>query len=131
MVNVAVYLATPLYIAKSSRYPLNPAAIVIALPPEVNPLKSPKYNDIFKDPDRFGAEPKLLPACALALSLEVLPFIPSIKNITSLGTDVFTDYELSMSYNNQVELDDVTIDEDEIESIIKAVIEEHVDINEN
>ena len=54
-----------------------------------------------------------------------------VKNITSLGTDVFTDYELSMSYNNQVELDDVTIDEDEIESIIKAVIEEHVDINEN
>lgn len=54
-----------------------------------------------------------------------------VKNITSLGTDLVSSYELSMSYNHEVELDDVTIDEDEIESIIKAVIEEHVDINED
>lgn len=54
-----------------------------------------------------------------------------VKNITSLGTDVFTDYELSMSYNNQVELDDVTIDESEVEDIIKNVIEEYIVIDEN
>lgn len=52
-----------------------------------------------------------------------------VKNLRALGTDLVSSYELSM-YNNEVCLDDVEIDESEVEDIIKAVIEDNIDINE-
>jgi hypothetical protein len=54
-----------------------------------------------------------------------------VKNLSALGTDILSSYELSMGYHNQVELDDVQIDESEIEDIIKSVIENELDINED
>jgi hypothetical protein len=54
-----------------------------------------------------------------------------VKNLSALGTDLVRSYELSMGYHNQVELDDLELDESEIEDIIKSVIENELDINED
>jgi hypothetical protein len=52
-----------------------------------------------------------------------------VKNINSLGTDLVNSYELSM-YHNEVQLEDIEIDESEIESIVKAVIEDNLEVYE-
>ena len=54
-----------------------------------------------------------------------------VKNLSAMGTDILRSYELSMGYHNQVELDDLELDESEIEDIIKSVIENELDINED
>jgi len=53
-----------------------------------------------------------------------------VKNLKALGTDLVSSYELSM-YNNEVCLDDVEIDESEVEDIIKAVIEDNLEVYED
>lgn len=54
-----------------------------------------------------------------------------VKNLSALGTDILSSYDLSLSYSNQVELEDVEIDASEIEDIVKSVIENELDIHED
>lgn len=53
-----------------------------------------------------------------------------IKNLSALGTDILSSYDLSLSYSNQVELEDIEIDADEIGDIIRNVITSELEVNE-
>lgn len=53
-----------------------------------------------------------------------------VQNLSALGTDLMESYELSM-YNNEALIDDFEIDESEVEDIIRSVIEDNIDINED
>jgi hypothetical protein len=86
--------------------------------------------EVFKDMvDQIEEEPQ---PQTVTISIETLDTIvyEIVKNLSALGTDLVDSYDLSM-YNNEVRLEDFDLDESEMEDIIRSVIKDNLDVNEN